>query len=124
MANGITLTQTRIHGGIWEGVMEGAKKGQSLQVFHQDRLLGEAKLSAMADAPGQFSVRVPIPAELLSEGVQTFLIRSGDETLARFSVNTGVAVEDDLRAELALLRAELDLLKRAFRRHCVETGAA
>ena len=27
-----------------------------------------------------------------------------------------------LAAELALLRAELDLLKRAFRRHCIETG--
>ena len=27
----------------------------------------------------------------------------------------------DLRAEVDLLRAELDMLKRAFRRHCVET---
>jgi hypothetical protein len=26
-----------------------------------------------------------------------------------------------LRAEVDLLRAELDMLKRAFRRHCVET---
>jgi hypothetical protein len=32
-------------------------------------------------------------------------------------------MEEDIRAELDLLRAELDLLKRAFRRHCVETAA-
>ena len=35
---------------------------------------------------------------------------------------TGVAMEDDLRAEVDLLRAELDMLKRAFRRHCLETA--
>jgi hypothetical protein len=46
----------------------------------------------------------------------------GSETLAHFTIITGVAMEDDLRAELDLLRAELDLLKRAFRRHCTETG--
>jgi hypothetical protein len=28
---------------------------------------------------------------------------------------------EDIRAEMDLLRAELDLLKQAFRRHCVET---
>ena len=28
----------------------------------------------------------------------------------------------DLRAEMDLMRAELDMLKRAFRRHCVETS--
>jgi hypothetical protein len=31
-------------------------------------------------------------------------------------------MEDDLRAEVDLLRAELDMLKRAFRRHCLETA--
>ena len=56
--------------------------------------------------------------------VQTFLIRSKPtgETLAHFTVITGVAMEDDMRAEVDLLRAELDMLKRAFRRHCVETA--
>jgi hypothetical protein len=66
---------------------------------------------------------VPIPAEALSEGVQTFLIReaaSGDK-LAHFTIITGVVMEDDIRAEMDLLRAELDMLKRAFRRHCLET---
>jgi hypothetical protein len=68
-------------------------------------------------------VRVPIPPQVLNEGVQTFLIRDRDngETLAHFTIITGVAMEDDLRAEVDLLRSELDMLKRAFRRHCVET---
>ena len=37
------------------------------------------------------------------------------------TIVTGVAMEDDVRAEIDLLRAELDMLKRAFRRHCLET---
>jgi hypothetical protein len=43
------------------------------------------------------------------------------EKLLHFTIITGVAMEDDLRAEVDLLRAELDMLKRAFRRHCLET---
>jgi hypothetical protein len=56
--------------------------------------------------------------------VQTFLIRNRDtgETMQHFTVITGVAMEDDLRAEVDLLRSELDMLKRAFRRHCLETA--
>jgi hypothetical protein len=33
----------------------------------------------------------------------------------------GEVLSDDFRSEVSLLRAELDLLKRAFRRHCLET---
>ena len=41
--------------------------------------------------------------------------------LGDFTLMAGDAVADDLRAEVELLRAELDMLKRAFRRHCLET---
>ena len=50
--------------------------------------------------PGDYALRVPIPADVLNEGVQTFLIRAADQTLAHFTIVTGVAMEDDLRAEI------------------------
>ncbi len=78
-------------------------------------------VTAVPGREGDFAVKVPIPAEVLSEGVQTLLVRHGSETLAHFTIITGVAMEDDVRAEIDLLRAELDMLKRAFRRHCLET---
>jgi hypothetical protein len=80
-------------------------------------------VTAVPERSGEWLVQVPVPAELLSEGVQTFLIRNmaTGEKLQHFTIITGVAMEDDLRAEVELLRAELDLLKRAFRRHCLET---
>ncbi len=116
------LTKTRIRAGVWEGVLTGSTAEPALEVLHLEKPLTGVTVAPMAGAEG-WAVRVPIPAELLSEGVQTFLIRStgSGTTLAHFSIITGVAMEDDLRAEVDLIRAELDMLKRAFRRHCLET---
>jgi hypothetical protein len=126
MAQDIRLTRTRIRAGVWEGVLSvgpGAEPPR-LEVLHLERPLAGVTLSPVPGREGDHALRVPIPAELLSEGVQTFLIRDAgrDQTLDHFTIITGVAMEDDLRAEIDLLRAELDMLKRAFRRHCLETA--
>ncbi|MDT8858078.1 hypothetical protein RNZ50_24210 [Paracoccaceae bacterium Fryx2] len=121
----ITLTKTRIRAGVWEGVLTGAEGRPALEVRHLEAVLPGLALTEVPGRPGAWAVRVPIPPQVLSEGVQTFLIRDvgTGETRAHFTVITGVAMEDDLRAEIDLLRAELDMLKRAFRRHCLETTA-
>ena len=49
-------------------------------------------------------------------------MQAGGEVLASFTLVAGVPLEEDLRAEISLLRAELDLLKKAFRRHVTETA--
>ncbi|MFE3836004.1 hypothetical protein [Pseudogemmobacter sonorensis] len=119
----IRLTQTRIRAGAWEGILGGAGENPpAIEVLLLERALPGVTVTPVPGRPGDHAVRVPIPAEVLSEGVQTFLIRSDGETLAHFTIVTGVAMEDDLRAEIDLLRAELDMLKRAFRRHCLETA--
>ena len=118
-----TLTKTRIRAGVWEGVVSGAESSPAIEVLHLEKPVAGVAVTAVPERPGDWLVQVPIPAELLSEGVQTFLIRDAatGEKLQHFTVITGVAMEDDLRAEVDLLRAELDMLKRAFRRHCLET---
>ncbi len=122
MAEGMTLTQTRIRAGVWEGILTGAgAQAPKLEVLLLERPLTGVIVAPVPGREGDYQVKVPIPAEVLSEGVQTFLIRQGGQTLAHFTIITGVAMEDDLRAEIDLLRAELDMLKRAFWRHCLET---
>ncbi len=118
-----TLTKTRIRAGVWEGVLSGTTSQPELEVTHLEQPLDGVSLIAIPDRPGDWLVRVPIPLATLSEGVQTFIIRdvATGEKLQHFTVITGVAMEDDMRAEVDLLRAELDMLKRAFRRHCLET---
>jgi len=119
----LTLTKTRIRAGVWEGVLTGATTAPALQVVLNDAELPGVSITPIDARPGEHAVRVPIPAEALSDGVQTFVIRDPltGVKLAHFTVITGVAMEDDIRAEVDLLRAELDMLKRAFRRHCLET---
>jgi hypothetical protein len=119
----LTLTKTRIQAGTWEGVLTGADTPPDVVVTHLARPVEEASLREDPDVPGQYLVRVPIPVDLLSEGVQTFVIsdRATDERLAAFTIVTGQPMDEDFRAEVELLREELDMLKRAFRRHCVET---
>ena len=118
------LKQTRIHAGVWEGLLSGAIGTPRLEAMHLEMPLAGVTVAPVAGEAGLWAVQVPIPALVLSEGVQTFVIRDAQSggTLAHFTVITGVALDEDFRAEMALLRAELDLLKRAFRRHCVESA--
>lgn len=117
------LTGTRIIEGVWEGVLTAADTAPEIVVSHLGRPVMGATVTPDPAEPGQFLVRVPVPAELLSEGTQTFVISdaASEARLASFTVVMGQPLEEDIRAEMALLRAELDMLKRAFRRHCVET---
>lgn len=119
----LKLTKTRIRAGIWEGVLSGMSTTPAIDVFLLEAAIKDVSISAIAQRPNDWLVRVKIPADVLNDGVQTFLIhdRETSERLSHFTIITGVALEDDLRAEVDLLRAELDLLKRAFRRHCIET---
>ena len=120
----ITLTQTRLHAGQWQGVAEGTDQAPTIEVLHDAEPLANVTVAAVTGRKGEWQISVPIPAELLSDGVQTFVIRDADtgDRLTAFSITAGVPVEDDLRAEIDLLRLELELLKRAFRTHCADSG--
>jgi hypothetical protein len=118
---GYSLEMQRIRAGRWEAVITGADT-PDLAISHLETPLNG--LQTAPDGPGRWRLSLPIPAQILCDGVQTFVLtdRPSGEKLAHFTIVTGVPLEDDLRAEIDLLRAELDMLKRAFRRHCVETG--
>lgn len=122
---GMYLEKARIQAGVWEGLLTvpGGEK-TALEVIYQGQVLPGVDVEALPDQPGQFSVRVPIPAELLNDGIQTFVIqdKSTGQTLDSFAIVTGEPLQPDLRAEIDLLRSELDMLKRAFRRHCQNSG--
>lgn len=123
---GFRLAQQQIREGVWQGILEGAGTAPpALSVSLGGRPLGPAEVAPLDGRPGCFAVRIAIPPAALGEGVHTFLIGdAGGTVLAHFTVMTGDALDADLRAELALLRAELDLLKRAFRRQCLAAGPA
>ena len=120
----LSLAKTRIHAGIWEGlVTAGDDQSPEIEILHLGQPVKSFDLGPVPGQPGTWVLKIAIPPDLLSDGVQTFVVRDAatEATLHSFAVVTGEPLEDDLRAEIDLLRAELDMLKRAFRRHCLET---
>lgn len=120
----LKLQTTGVKSGTWEGILSGVNPEDvpKLVVTLHDQTVGELEPTPL-DGSDDFHVSFAIPAEQLNEGVQTYLFVHPDtkETLAHFSVVAGEVLADDLRAEIDLLRAELDMFKRVFRQHCIET---
>ncbi|MFT4744074.1 MAG: hypothetical protein ACI91Z_002054 [Yoonia sp.] len=119
----VTLTKTRMIAGIWEGIFTGIIGAPpQIAVTHRGEQV-DGPLVKKAAQSDDWVLHVPIPANLLADGVQTFVISDVEtgETLNSFTLLAGDALAEDIREEMALLREELDMLKSAFRRHCVET---
>lgn len=120
----LVLTKTKMRQGVWEGLLTGAESGETpkLDVTHEGTQVTDVTVTALDDGSGH-AVAIPIPTEAISDGMQTVLIADADsdEKLGAITLMAGEALGDDMRVEVDLLRAELDMLKRAFRRHCLET---
>ncbi len=120
-----TLTKTRLTDGLWEGILTLSREFDApprLEARYNDMPLEGLEVRP-GDRPGQFVLRLPMPARVMSDGAHVVLIRDceADAVLATETILAGDTLVEDIRAEMALLRAELDMLKKAFRRHCVET---
>ncbi|MFU8779270.1 MAG: hypothetical protein ACNA7M_16650 [Roseovarius sp.] len=123
--NAWTLTKTRLFEGVWEGVLTRAGDTEAvpeIEVTHQQEPVAGVAVTAKPEE-NLWVVRVPVPVEKIADGVQTFVIRDrrSGEVLDSFALLAGDVLSYDIRAEMSLLREELDLLKRAFRRHCLDT---
>lgn len=117
------LSKTRMIQGVWEGVITGSGSEQPrIEATHLGQAVAGLTLTENGRA-GHWILRVPIPADAIADGVKTILLtdsRAGQQ-IGSITIVAGEALGDDIRVEMDLLRAELDMLKRAFRRHCLET---
>ncbi|WP_415404865.1 hypothetical protein [Tateyamaria sp. SN3-11] len=119
----LTLTPTKMRHGVWQGQIQQSGSGvPQIKVTHLGTDVPDVQVSEGGE-DGQWMMQVPIPAAAIADGVQVFVITDATdgEQLGQFTLIAGEALGDDIRGEVELLRAELDMLKRAFRRHCVET---
>ncbi|SDE57313.1 hypothetical protein SAMN05421538_10846 [Paracoccus isoporae] len=110
--------------GRWTGLLRRETGPNRVVLAQAGRIIADAEVTE--DAPGLWRIEATLPVSSLSDGMQTFSLlgNAGDgkiphpdcELLAEISVTSGQAAEIDLHAELALIRAELDMLKKEFRR--------
>lgn len=119
----MTLTQVELRAGQYLGHLVSKTPPPVIEFVHDDRVIARGDIVADAEKDGHYRVTAELPGSVLSDGVQVIAIRGADGSdLGHLSFVAGEALDQDFRAELALLRAEVELLKHAFRRHCAETG--
>ncbi len=121
-----SLSKSRFFEGVWEGVLAGDADDSptpNVDVRVHDIPVPDISIEPLPD-PASWLLKVPVPAKMIADGVHTFVIYETDvgQPLGDFSIIAGDAAGEDIRSEMALLRAELDMLKRSFRRHCRETA--
>lgn len=114
------LTKVSFDDGVWHGNIRGGNGEPRISVS-----LNGAPLADITVKPGEnggWDLLIPVPPSCLSDGAHVFLIQeeTSDTQLGHFSILAGAENESNLRGQVALLRSELDLLKRAFRRHFIE----
>ncbi|MEP4195099.1 MAG: hypothetical protein ABJL99_05605 [Aliishimia sp.] len=117
----LILSNTSIRNGVCFGMLQGVTEEPKIAAHCGDIQLPKVDVTQTEEG---WQVQALLPVEVINEGTCTVLftdMASGSD-IGHISIVAGEALADDLRAEVALLRAELDLLKRAFRRHCSETS--
>ena len=119
----LQLTKTKMQQGVWQGIITGMGDDEPLiEVLHENAVVPDIILTHNQSAD-HWTLSVPIPRDAIADGVQTLIIKDKEvgAKIGHITLIAGEELDQDIRAEVDLLRAELDMLKRAFRRHCVET---
>ena len=120
---GFTIIHSEMRDGIWNGVVSGPKDGNQpdIEISCLDRVLDGVSLEDQG--LGVWKLSFPVPADLLSDGVQILVVteKSSGTRIGNYPIISGQSLEDDFRVEVELLRAEVELLKKTLRKHCSET---
>jgi hypothetical protein len=118
--NRAELIESRVEAGVWRALVR-SEDQPALAVTSEGQALAGLAVGAIEGRAAQWLVTVPIPAGMITDGVRILLLREGERVLGHLTLSAGPAEAEGLAAEVDLLRAELELLKEAFRRHCRET---
>jgi hypothetical protein len=115
---GWTLERLRLAAGRWEGRLTGPEGAAPprLIVTWAEAVIAEPEIKAVG--AGRWTVSFALPPEVMTDGTQVVAIGPpGGDPLCRDRLAFGDALADDLGAEIAALRIEVEVLKRAVRRH-------
>lgn len=118
-----------VKGGVWSGLLQASEAPVRLCVLHEGEVVAEAMTAVTAE--GGWQVTAELPGRVIRDGVYSLLLVEaqggpGDppgvtaQVLGRLDLRAGQALPVDLLAEIAQLRAEMDMIKREFRRLAAE----
>lgn len=116
MADQLEIVGLRIQRGVCEGRLSGGSGDMPALRFEAGEIVWPAPRLTRDETGWLFTQ--DLPAALLNDGAQAVVIvdAASGQPIGQFALSVGEALAEDLRAQVAQLRAELDLLKTAFRR--------
>ena len=116
----LPIEPTRFAEGIWRALLNQSSDLKApppkIDVLLQGRPIRGVRVDPL-NMENCYELSVPIPPEAIGSGTYMLLIveQGSSKGLARIVLSGGDFNGEDLRAEMAELRAEIDLLKRLFR---------
>lgn len=110
----MNLTAIGLTDGIWTARITDATDQPRLEVRLGDQPIESALPEPEPD--GSWTLRLRLPVDAISDGLTVLSVYQGTDRLGGFIVAAGDLLQDDLRAQVTLLRAEVDLLKSTIRR--------
>lgn len=108
------LTGLTLFDGVFSAMIGGSAREPAVDLVVDGAVVASARAEAAGDDAWRIEAR--LPRQCLRDGVTAviFVDRPSHAQLAAHVVRAGPEPEEDLVAEIAVLRAELDALKRAF----------
>ena len=114
----IRLETTGLSDGVWTGILHGISKARrppGVVALLDGQPLAALTIGPRPSEANCWDLRLALGPETLRDGTACVLFQLDGVTLGELVIRAGGAADDDLRAQLALLRAELDLVKRTLR---------
>ena len=108
------LTRTRFADGLWEGRLTGVSDPGGLVADLDGTALPDLRVTA--DDAGAWRVVLPIPTSAIGVAPAVIVFRLGEAVLTSLTL-TATDADTDMQAEVALLRAEMDMLKAVLRQN-------
>ncbi|GIT92715.1 hypothetical protein JANAI62_30480 [Jannaschia pagri] len=115
-----TLSRISLIGGSYRGLLSGEGEAPALEMWLDGDVIGHMTLVPLGEGSGEWQVDGEISAAVLTAGTWTVSIRAEGDILDTITFIAGLDAPEDLRAEVDALRAEVTLLKAAFRRHITQ----
>ena len=115
------LERMRLAAGTWEGRLSGPPDGTPPDLVAIWRGAEIAQVRTLPAGNGVWTVVLTLPSDILSDGLQTLAVGPpGADPLCTDTFAFGDPLAAELHAEVAALRTEIEILRRAFRRHLAQ----
>ena len=105
---------------VWYGLLVGVAKGKKIPELKASLDGVDLKGIALEPYPtmaAAWKVTFKLPTHVLQDGSSVILFSLNEREVGSFRIQAGLAKEGALSDEVALLRAELDMVKRVLRAH-------